>query len=60
MSVLYGIVLVMMLLAGGSIGLLLAVTHRHLVAVRHQKYEQEAARDQELYAAAQAVLQRYK
>ena len=60
MTVVYGIVIMMALLAGGAIGLLLTVARSHLVAARHQKYEQEVARDRELYAAAQAVLQHYK
>jgi hypothetical protein len=60
MTVVYGIGIMVALLAGGSIGLLLTVVRYRLVAARHQKYEQEVARDRELYAAAQAVLQRYK
>lgn len=60
MTVVYGIVIMMALLAGGGIGLLLTVAHYHLVAARHQRYEQEISRDLELYAAAQAVLQHYK
>lgn len=60
MTVVYGIVIMMALLAGGGIGLLLAVAHFHQVAARHQRYEQEIARDRELYAAAQVGLQHYK
>lgn len=60
MTVVYGIVIAMALLTGGGIGLLLAVAHYHLVAARHQRYEQEMARERELYAAAQVVLHHYK
>jgi hypothetical protein len=60
MTVVYGIVIVMALLAGGGIGLLLTVAHYHLVAARHQRYEQEVAQDRELYAVGQAVLQHDK
>lgn len=60
MTVVYGIVITMALLAGGAIGLLLTVAHYHLLAARHQRYEQEIARDRQLCAAAQAVLQHYK
>ena len=60
MTVVYGIGIMMALLAGGAIGLFLTVAHYHLVAARHQKYEQEIARDRELYAAAQAGPQHYK
>ena len=60
MTVVYVMGIMMALLAGGAISLVLAVAHHHLVAARHQKYEQEVARDRELYAAAQAVLQHYR
>lgn len=60
MTVLYGIGIMMALLTGGAISLFLTVAHYRLVAARHHKYEQEIARDRELYAAAQAILQHYK
>ena len=60
MTVIYGIGIMMALLAGGAIGLLLTAAHYHRVAARYQRYEQEIARDRQLYAAAQAVLQHYK
>jgi type II secretory pathway component PulJ len=60
MTVVYGIVITMALLAGGAIGLLLTVAHYHLLAARHQRYEQEIARDRQLRTAAQAALQHYK
>jgi type II secretory pathway component PulJ len=60
MTMIYGIGIMMALLGGGAIGLFLAVAHYHRVAEQHRKYEQEISRDRELYAAAQAVLQRYK
>lgn len=60
MTVVYGIVIMLALLAGGGIGLLLTVAHYHLVAARHQRYEQEIARDRGLYAAAEAVHQHHK
>jgi len=60
MTVIYGLGIMMALMAGGAIGLSLAVAHYHRVAARYQRYEQEIARDRDLYAAAQAVLQHYK
>jgi hypothetical protein len=60
MTVVYGIVITMALLAGGGIGLLLTVAHYHLLAARHRRYEQEMARERQRSAAAQAVLQHYK
>jgi hypothetical protein len=59
-TVIYGIGIMMALLAGGGIGLLLTVAHYHRVATRYQRYEQEIARDRELYTAAHAVLQHHK
>jgi hypothetical protein len=59
MTMIYALGIMMALLCGGAIGLFLTAAHYHGVAARHQKYEQEIARDRELYAAAQAVLQHY-
>jgi hypothetical protein len=59
-TVIYGIGIMMALLAGGATGLLLTVAHYHRAAARYRRYEQEIARDRELYAAAQAVLQHHK
>jgi hypothetical protein len=59
-TVIYGIGIMMALLAGGGIGLLLTVAHYHRVAARYRRYEQELARDRELYAAAQAGRQHHK
>lgn len=53
MTVVYGIVIMMALLAGGGIGLLLTVAHYQLVAARHRRYEQEIARDREPYSHTQ-------
>ena len=60
MTVIYGIGIMMALLAGGAIGLLLTVAHNHRAAARYRGYEQEIARDRELYAAAHAVPQHHK
>jgi hypothetical protein len=59
MTVLYGIGIMLALLAGGTIGLLVTQAHYHLVAARHRQYEHEAAQDRELCLAAQARLQHY-
>ena len=56
MTVIYGTGIMMALLAGGVIGLLLTVAHYQRAAARYHRYEQEIARDRELYTAAQAVL----
>jgi len=54
-----GIDIVIAMLTGAAIGLLLAVTRYQGVATRQERYEQEIARDAELYARAQAILQRH-
>ena len=54
-----GIGIAMALLIGATIGLLLTMAHYHRVAARRQRYEQEVAKDEELYAAARAALHRY-
>lgn len=55
-----GIGIAMALLTGGAIGLLLTVAHYQRAAARRQRYEQEAAQDRELYAAARAAIRRYR
>jgi hypothetical protein len=56
---LYGIGILLTLLAGGTIGLLVAEAHYHLVAARHRQYEREVALDRELRVAAQVRLHHY-
>lgn len=60
MIVIYELAIMMALPVGGAIGLFLRAAHHHRVAARCRKYEQEIARDRELHAATQAVLQHYK
>ncbi|HEY1699634.1 MAG TPA: hypothetical protein VGG75_07975 [Trebonia sp.] len=59
MTVVYGIGIMLALLAGGTIGLLVTEARYHLVVARHRQYEQEVAEDRELRVAAQVRLQRY-
>jgi hypothetical protein len=59
MTVLYGIGIMLTLLAGGTIGLLVSEAHYHLVAARLRQYEQEVALDRELRVAAQVRLHHY-
>lgn len=47
-----GIGIAMALLTGVAIGLLLAAAHYQRAAARRQRYEQEAAQNRELRAAA--------
>jgi hypothetical protein len=54
----FGIVIA--LLTGGAIGLLLAAAHHQRVAAQRLRYEQEAARDRELHAAAAQAALRYR
>ena len=54
-----GIGIGMALLTGVAIGLLLAVAHYQRAAARRRRYEQEAAEDRELQAAARTRLDRY-
>ncbi len=53
MTVIYGIGIMMALLAGGAIGLFLTVARSHLVTARHQKYEQEVAERRNVYRPRQ-------
>ena len=55
-----GIGIAIALLTGAATGLLLAAAHYQRAAARRQRYEQEAAQDRELYAAAQATMRRYR
>lgn len=50
--------IVLALLTGAAIGLLLAVAHYQRAAARRRRYEQEAAQDRELRAAARRFLVR--
>lgn len=54
-----GIGIAMALLTGAAIGRLLTVAHYQWAAARRHRYEQEAAQDEELHAAARARLRRY-
>jgi hypothetical protein len=52
----YDFELVVALLAGGVIGLLLAVTHYEQAVSQQQRYENEIAASEDLYVVAQALL----
>ena len=60
MAMIDDLALVMALLIGVAIGLALAIAHYQRASARQQGYEQEAARDEELRAAAQAARRRYR
>jgi hypothetical protein len=59
MAVIDGIGIAMALLAGLAIGWLLTQAHNQRAAARRHRYEQEAAQDKELRAAARSRLRRY-
>lgn len=58
-TALYGIGLVLALLAGGGIGLLLAMARYQRAAARRQRYEREVAGEAERRAARREALRRY-
>jgi hypothetical protein len=60
MAMIDGIGIAMALLTGAAIGRLLTVAHYQRAAAKRHRYEQEAARDTELYAAARAAVRHYR
>lgn len=57
-TLLYGLALVLAFLVGGATSVLLTAMYYHWLASQQRRFEQEIARDAELYAASRAKLQR--
>lgn len=51
MATIYGVGLIMALLAGGAIGWLLTIGHFQRIASQHREYENELAEVREFYVA---------